>query len=78
MYLLFRSVILIFIAVFCEYSAPIGYIEEKCSVWKHRIIFLDKSLQTRQSEIVSFSLSLLFRHVSVFLYLPADWDLLAK
>lgn len=68
MYLLFKSVILVFIATFCECSAPIGFIKKKCSVWIHRILFLDKSLQTRQSEIVSFSLSpLLFCQVNISL-----------
>lgn len=80
MYLLFKSVILIFIATFCECLAPIWFIKEKYGVWKHRIVLL-KSLQTRQSERLCRSLyPRSFYHVSIFLYLsiPADWDVLAK
>lgn len=70
MYLLFKSVILIFIATFCECSAPIGFIKEKRGVWKHRIGFFFKSLQTRQSESLCHSLyHQSFYHVSISLSL---------
>lgn len=56
----------------------IGFIKEKHSVWKHRIIFLDKEF-TSKTDCYSLYRHSLY-HASIFLYLsiPADSDLLAK
>lgn len=72
MYLLFKSVILIFIVTFSECSAPIGFIKKKCIVWKRSILFLDKRLQTRQRLCHSHYLCSFFYHVNIFLSIPVN------
>lgn len=67
MYLLFRSVILIFIATFCECTVLLDSLGRDLS--ESMVIFLDKSLQTDNQKHLSSLTSLLTRCVCFLSYL---------
>lgn len=81
-YLLFKSVILIFIATFCECTALLGSLGRKLSGSMVVVVFfLDKSLQTKTIRNICHSC---YHHsfyqvstLPVLLSLPADGDLIA-